>query len=88
MPYGVVQEALDPGQNYLEDGKAAAESFTGQEIPFFGDLGLFGIAHLVDVLDDLKRGIFGFQSLLFRLGLLTLWKRGALKNRQRKLTSR
>jgi hypothetical protein len=53
VPDGVVQEAFDPGQDHFEDGETAAESFTSQEVSLFCYLGLFGIPHFVNVLNDL-----------------------------------
>ena len=74
MPDGVVQESLDPGQNDLEDGEAAAEPLPREEVALFGNLGLFGIPHFVNVLDDLESSVLGLEALLFGLGLLALWK--------------
>ena len=68
----VLQEGLDSLQDDLKDGEAAAETLPGQEVSFAGNLGLLGIAHLVNVLNDLERAVLGLQALLFRLGLFSL----------------
>jgi hypothetical protein len=39
---------------------------------FSCDLSLLGVAQLLNVLDDLERGVLGLESLLLRLQLLTL----------------
>ena len=69
VPDGVIQVALDPRENDFKDGEAAAEALPGEEVALLGNLGLFGIPHFVNVLDDLEGRILGLQSLLFRLGL-------------------
>lgn len=72
VPNGVVQEALDPGEDDLEYGETAAQSFAGQEVTLLRNLGLFGIPHFVNILDNLKRGVLGLEALLFGLGLFSL----------------
>lgn len=80
VPYRVIQEGLDLGQNDLKNGEATTESLTRQQIPFSSNLSLLGISHLVNILHNLKSSKFGLQSLLLCLGLFSLFAGRPWKN--------
>ena len=54
VPDRVLEEALDPVEDDLEDAEAAAESLPGEEVSLAGDLRLLGRAQLLDVGDHLQ----------------------------------
>ena len=72
----VVEAHLDPVEDHLEDGEAAAQPLPCEEVPLPGDLRLLGSAQLLDVRHDLERRVLRLQPLLLRLRLLPLLAEG------------
>ena len=54
VPDRVLEEALDPVEDDLEDAEAAAESLPSEEVSLAGDLRLLGRAQLLYVGDHLQ----------------------------------
>ena len=68
VPDRVLEEALDPVEDDLEDAEAAAESLPGEEVSLAGDLRLLGRAQLLNVGDHLQGRVSREQT--FKLEMI------------------
>ena len=54
MPDSVLEEALDPVKDDLEDAEAAAQPLSGEEVTLPRNLSLLGCAELLNVWHNLQ----------------------------------